>query len=225
MKLKNLVPLASLALCVPLASCAGNSASSVTEVSHPRVEVDSSGAQWAPSPQEEFRNAQCNLTPSSVPSYPETYGLKIPGIFESPLQNSFDLEFPEAPAGMWWEQSAPIGTTDFGPAITAGHVDYAPGVLSPEGGELSPWGSLHSVTECTRLFATDAEGKTSEYTITSKYTVNQEAIATTGILDPNHPANLVLITCSGRTLQDVGAEHQFKYEYNLVIEATLISTI
>ncbi|MDY3049075.1 MAG: hypothetical protein SOR40_04805 [Rothia sp. (in: high G+C Gram-positive bacteria)] len=40
--------------------------------------------------------------------------------------------------------NSPLGSTGYGPAITAGHIDYAPGALTPEGGELSPWGVLAS---------------------------------------------------------------------------------
>ncbi len=229
MKGHNLTSLAVLALCVPLAGCSANStfldtSDGLTPAPLPRVSVDTSGAQWAPEPEHEFRNVQCDLSPAASPAFPSQYGLTIPEAFTSNLESRADLTFPEAPDGMWWEQSAPIGSSGFGPAITAGHVDYAPGALSPEGGELSPWGNLHTIDECTHVFATDAQGVSSEYVITSKYTVAQDDIASTGILDPAHPSNLILITCSGRTLEEVGAEHQFTYEYNLILEATLIPT-
>lgn len=226
MRHRTVPALILLTLGVPLVACSSHSTNLDTPASAlPKVSIDDQGAKWAPEPEQEFRHAQCDLTATTSPQYPSEYTLSIPGTdFYSPLETRYELTFPDAPAGMWWEQSAPIGSTGYGPAITAGHIDYAPGALTPEGGELSPWGTLHAIDECTHIFATDANGETTEYVITDKYTITQEDIATTGIFDPTHPANLILITCSGRTLEDVGAANQFNYQYNLILEATIIPT-
>lgn len=206
-------------LSLMLSSCTTNSESAPTPSAS--VSVDSHGAKWAPEPAHEFTNASCETTPSKDPHFPDKPGLYIAEIdAESLLEEQADLTFPAAPAGMWWTKSSPFGQTSRGATITAGHIDFAPGAISAEGGELSPfWGNLHSekVAECTHIFATDFNLNNHEYVITDKYTVKQEELATnTQALTHD---GLTLITCSGKTLEDVGKKNQFNYENNLSIEA------
>lgn len=202
-----------------LSSCSSDSPDSSRPTSS--VSVDAHGAKWAPEPAHEFTNASCETTPSTNPHFPDRPGLYISEIDASSLlEEQSDLIFPSAPAGIWWSQSAPFGVTGKGATVTAGHVDYAPGSISSEGGELSPfWGNLHraEVTECTHIFATDFNLNHHEYVITDKYTVKQEELATTTQALTHD--GLTLITCSGKTLEDVGKKNQFNYEKNLSIEA------
>lgn len=215
---------AALACVAPLllSSCGENSVNEQNQVpSSPTVSVDSTGAKWAPVPAHEFTNAQCDKTPSRTPRFPDKPGLYIAEIdAESLLEEQTDLTFLDAPAGIWWNKSSPFGQTSHGATVAAGHVDFAPGAISPEGGELSPfWGKLHNekVAECTHIFATDFNLKHHEYVITDKYTVKQEELATTTQALTHD--GLTLITCSGKTLEDVGKKNQFNYENNLSIEA------
>lgn len=226
MKKLTATAILALALNAPLTSCSTDSRNLDTPTALPKVSIDPQGAKWAPQPAQEFRNATCELTPTiTTDQAPSEYALSIPGTtFYTPLETRPELTFPKAPAGIWWEGSAPIGSTGYGPAITAGHVDYGPGELSDQGGELSPWGTLHAIEPCTHLAATDQNGTTYEYVITDKFTVEQDHIATSGILNYQDPSDIALVTCSGKTLEAVGPDHQFNYEHNLVIKATLIPT-
>lgn len=190
-----------------------------------KVSIDSAGAKWAPGPDREFRNITCKEEPAQNPEYPHEPGIRIGEInAETPLQESAELIFPEAPSGIWWSQQSQFGAHDKGATITAGHIDYAPGDLSKEGGELSPfWGHLHEevVDSCTHVFVTDFDGKHHEYVITGKYLVDQDQLAnTTTALTHN---GFSLITCAGKTIDAAGGNNQFNYEKNLVLEAQEIT--
>lgn len=209
-----------------LSSCGESEVSGENQAAtSPIVSVDATGAKWAPEPAHEFTNTQCETAPSKTPHFPQSPGLYISEInAESPLQKSSELVFPAAPAGIWWSQSAPFASNNQGATVTAGHVDHAPGEISPEGGELSAfWGNLHraEVDECTHIFVTDFELNHHEYVITDKYTIRQENLANNTQALTHQ--GLTLITCSGKTLEDVGKENQFNYENNLSIEAEKIS--
>lgn len=221
----NSSPIFLMPILLTLTSCSAPDTSQPA-VNHSYVEVDADGAKRAPEPAHEFTNAQCETTPSKTPHFPQSPGLYISEInAESPLQKSSELVFPAAPAGIWWSQSAPFASTNQGATVTAGHVDHAPGAISPEGGELSAfWGNLHrtEVDECTHIFVTDFELNHHEYVITDKYTIRQEDLANN--TEALTHQGLTLITCSGKTLEDVGGkENQFNYENNLSIEAEKIS--
>lgn len=186
-----------------------------------KVSIDSAGAKWAPESAREFHNITCEEKPTKNPEYPQEPGLRIDEIkAETLLQESAELTFPEAPAGIWWSQQSEFGAHDKGATITAGHIDYSPGNLSSEGGELSPfWGNLHQevVDSCTRVFVTDFKGEHHEYVITSKYLVDQDELAETTTALTHK--GLSMITCAGKTIDSVGGDNQFNYEKNLVLEA------
>ncbi|MFJ3032668.1 class F sortase [Rothia terrae] len=205
-------------LMLSLSACSTDVAEQSSLNPEPTVSVDPQGAKWAPAPDHEFRNATCDLSPDQEAKFPTQPAISIPSIGESPLEQNTELTFPEAPAGMWWSQSPAFGEdTSNAATVTAGHVDYSPGTLSQNGGELSPlWGNLHSANECEHVFVTDFNGEHHEYVITSKYIVKQTELYDQGIL--SRPG-LEMITCSGKTLKDVGNENQFNYENNLVVEA------
>lgn len=216
----------SMLIAVPLilTACSNSPQSSSTATSQPTISTDTDGAKWAPIPEQEFKDASCSPTPAEHPAFPHEAAINIPTIGQSPLEQNADLTFPEAPAGIWWSQSPAFGEdTSQGATVTAGHVDYSPGTLSQNGGELSPlWGNLHSVNECEHVFVTDFTGEHHEYVITSKYIVKQTELYDQGIL--SRPG-LEMITCSGKTLKDVGNENQFNYENNLVVEAQPIKGV
>lgn len=186
------------------------------------VQVDSAGMKVAPEPDDEFRDQECaapnvdapNMEPSMV-SAPET------GI-ETLVHPSDDLSLPDAPDGMIDTQSAPLGASE-GHTVTAGHVDYAPGVLSEQGGELSPWGHAHELQACDSVFASDENGNVYHYQVTDKFVVDQNELENSGTFDQDGPHSLVMVTCSGKSVEDAGREFQFNYEHNLIIIAEQVN--
>lgn len=191
-------------------------------VTYPRqgyVGTTDDGLTYAPRPASEFRAQQCDLSPQTPSTAPEEGQLTIPSIgVEVPVGISANLSaLPDAPQTVRFDQSAPIGAQQ-GKAVIAGHVDYAP--ENGEGtGKLSPFGQLHTAGPCAHIYATDAQGQQREYVLTDMYTVAQDQIESTGIYTTEGDPALVLVTCSGPSVNDAGGDDLFAYRYNLVLEA------
>lgn len=178
-----------------------------------RVAIDDAGLRVAPEPAQTFRAQGCDpVVAGEVPRL-------APGAVEIPDQGlllstvpSADLVLPEAPEGIFYTESAAVGS-DAGNTVVAGHVDYADG-------ELSPWGHLHQVQQCAVVYAADQEGEVTTYQVTDLYTVPQDELEAAGVFATDGEAHLVLVTCSGPSVEDAGPQFAFGYENNLVVEAT-----
>ena len=189
---------------------------------------DGTVVTYAPDPARPFRNAQCSTKPmkETVPENPNSWS--IPAIGESASfflsgHNGSLMTIPDAPQGTMYAADAQLGD-DSGAILQAGHVDYAPGVLSPQGGELSPWGHLHQVNPCDHVYQKDAEGVTREFVVTDLYTVPQKEFgASDEYFRKDGPLNLYMVTCSGPSVGEDGAAAGnrllFNYKYNLVVKA------
>lgn len=187
---------------------------------------------YAPMPEEEFRNASCDLTPNQQVTEGTPNSWSIPHIGQtSELTVSGDsgvLDIPDAPKGTIYSQDAQLGDTQ-GAIFQAGHVDYAPGALSDQGGELSPWGYLHKVKPCTRVYQFDENGTMYEFVITDLYTVGQNDLASQEeMFRLEGDLALYMVTCSGATVDNTGGSENtdrigFNFEYNLVVKAVPVS--
>lgn len=192
----------------------------VTYTNPDRVGTTDDGLKYAPRPATEFRHHQCPRTPQDHAPQVPAHQLTVPDAqIQVPVGTSSDLShLPDAPNTVHYDHSAPIGATH-GKTIIAGHVDYAPGTRSARGGELSPFGKLHTVQPCTHVFAGDDDGPTHEYVVTDLYTAPQQQIEDTGIYATTGKPALVLVTCSGPSVGEIGTDIGFTYSHNLIVEA------
>lgn len=125
-------------------------------------------------------------------------------------------------------------------------MDLQPGVQSKEGGELTAWGHLHELSPCDLVYTADASGEVVASQVTSviiapQFDPNLEAKAAANpdnaelatrldaqreieerIFRAQGDKRISLMTCSGPSVADVGAEFQFRYANNLIIETTPI---
>lgn len=116
-------------------------------------------------------------------------------------------------------------------------MDLEPGTLSAEGGELTSWGQLHRLEACDLVFAADEQGQVVNLYTAPQFDESLEARAAASpddrqlqeqleaqqdvqgrIFRSTGPYGLVLLTCSGPSVADVGGDFQFRYSDNLVVE-------
>lgn len=190
---------------------------------HGTVSVDSEGKKAAPTPTQTYQNEKCSGPVSS----PGVSGLKpnqwsIPSIHQSASfqddEHGTAPVLPDAPGGVRYGPSMPVGSGQ-GATVLAGHVDYGPGVLSVNGGELSPWGHLHDASPCDAMVVTDMKGKAHQYRVTAMYTRDQDQLPKSELFRSTGSPAVYLVTCSGPSTQDAGGKFQFNYKYNLIIKA------
>lgn len=147
--------------------------------------------------------------------------------------------------GIIYSHSEEIGSTQ-GVSLLVGHVDFEPGAISEDGGELTAWGQLHELSECDLVFTADENGTVVASQLTSLYTapqfdatLEQKAAADPGneelqsqlqqqgevqarVFRSAGPYTITLLTCSGPSVADVGGAFQFRYSDNLIVETTPI---
>lgn len=187
---------------------------------------------YAPKPGREFKNEKCDLT-----ARPESSGNAlahtvntwfIPSLsqkasFTTTGTGSEPITLPDAPNGVIIG-SSPSLSDPKGATVEAGHVDYGPGQISAQGGELSPWGHLHKILPCEHIYQSDDKGTVHEFVTTSLYTVDQSKLPEEDEMWRNDGDKaLFMVTCSGPAVGDDGAEANnrllFNYQYNLVVKA------
>lgn len=194
--------------------------------------VTDTGLLFAPKPAQSFRDATCDYTPTpQAPQEVSSLGTSswvIPKVHDNKLEpitstvnpSGFDNEpvrLPAAPDGITYAPGAQLSDGS-GAIVQAGHVNYS------DGKQLSPWGYLHKLSPCERVFEKDATGKTYEFVVTDLYTVPQHELENTNELwRRDGDKALYLITCSGTSVGDDGTREGntllFDYEYNLVVKA------
>lgn len=194
--------------------------------------VTDTGLLFAPKPAQSFRDATCDYKPTFQPPaevnslgtsswvIPKVHNNKLEPITSTVQLSGFDNEpvnLPTAPDGITYAPGAQLQDTA-GAIIQAGHVNYS------DGKQLSPWGYLHKLSPCERVFEKDATGKTYEFVVTDLYTVPQHELENMDDLwRRDGDKALYLITCSGTSVGDDGTRDGntllFDYEYNLVVKA------
>lgn len=199
------------------------------------VEQNTQNEKQAPAPEKTYAGTTCR-TEHTKPAKLD------PGTWSVPERNltapwhtdthGTSPQLPDAPEGIRYQPSMPLDATR-GATVLAGHVDYAPGALTPEGGELSPWGHLHEVKPCQRLDIADETGTTHSYVITGLTSVSQDELTsndstasqwTKKLFRADGPRTLYLVTCSGPSVADAGGTFQFHYANNLIVTAVPAAT-
>lgn len=134
-----------------------------------------------------------------------------------------------------------------GASLLVGHVDLQPGVKSQKGGELTPWGKLHQFKACDLIYTRAVDGTLVISQVTgilvadqfdpgleAKVAENPSDVALVEQLRKQREVqarifrsvgdkSIVLLTCSGPSVADVGGEFQFRYANNLIIETKPIN--
>lgn len=192
---------------------------------HPRegkVAASDDGRKYAPDPVTSYRHATCDLRAKNEVR-PEASAWQIPAKgLHAPLEatsaSDATITLPDAPAGITYTPGAAL-TDESGVVLDAGHVDYPAGVKSRGGGELSEFGRLHEVPACTHIYQTNQAGETREFVATDLYTVKQSELPNEDIWRKTGPKSLVMVTCSGKSVDEVGDSLGFDYSHNLVLRA------
>lgn len=203
----------------------------------------------APAPASEFVDYQClppeqlpqdvDLTPGSWYSPALEIGASFSPSDYLPAESMSD-------DGIIYAPSEAIESPE-GASLLVGHVDLQPGVKSSKGGELTAWGNLYKLRACDVLYTRAGDGTVVVSQVTSVIVAPQfdpelEAKAAASPDDAELAAQLheqqeiearifratgdkriVLMTCSGPSVEDVGGEFQFRYADNLIIETTPIT--
>lgn len=180
---------------------------------------------YAPKPEVEVHAAVCEVdaakVTSDVPANLPAFGWSIPtqGISSSlsasgSTSGRMVLPITADGSGIWYSKSNPI-TASEGSTILAGHVNRRSYYLSP-------WGYLHQLSGCERLFLTDGNGHVTQWHVTDMFTVPQDKLTEVqGMWDKTGDRSLWLVTCSGQQVGSDGATggntFGFNYRYNLVV--------
>lgn len=121
------------------------------------------------------------------------------------------LELPDPPLATWYEETVPLGT-EKGHSLIASHVDFG-------AGDQAPFSRLHNVEKGTPIVVRDGRGKLHTYKAMSIEVFEQQELPAK-LFRNDGPHRLVLVTCSGPTVNAGRAPH---YEYNLVVIAEPVS--
>ncbi|QRZ61819.1 hypothetical protein [Rothia sp. ZJ932] len=196
----------------------------------------------APEPDTEYEKVQCQAP--SIGSLPELEPntWSIPAI-NAQARFAVSSTLPadaDTNDGILYAPSEEIHSTQ-GASLIAGHVDYSPGVLSEEGGELTNWGNLNEANPCSIAYVSDQEGKVKPYLVATKKVSPQYDPALEAYVEANPhdtqakkkleeqnrtvqelfrstgPYSIYLLTCSGPAVADVGGSFQFRYQDNLYL--------
>lgn len=174
---------------------------------------------YAPDPEQPFNGAQCGggATGAVKSLAPNSWSVPAVGQSASLISGNPSQYIPNAPTGVWYNQSAPVGSKQ-GATVEAGHVN-----LTEAPAMLSPWGYLHKLHSCDRIFQSDSAGKVTEYVVTDLYTVPQSQLpAQSDMFRSDGPPALYMVTCSGRYIGDAGGYNMY-YDRNLVVKAVPVS--
>ena len=210
---------------------------SVTYNGSDSMGITDKGLLFAPKPSTEFRNASCPTYPTAANGSgnepPNTMNGRSAGWWAPSLKSKLqvtqganvlpsgfsnnEVTLPAAPNGVWYASGSPLSSNS-GASILAGHINL-------NDGNLSPWGYLHRLSECSHVFMNDETGARRELVITGMYLVKQEDLAShTELWRKDGDKKVYLITCSGASIGEDGTSAAstflFNYEYNLVVEGT-----
>lgn len=221
----------------------------LTQVQQESVPNATQEVAHAPSPDREFMDYQCpppeqlpqdvDLAPGSWYSPALEVGARFSPSDYLPAESIND-------DGIIYAASEAVESPE-GASLLVGHVDLQPGVKSPKGGELTAWGNLHRLQACDVIYTKAEDGTLVISQVTSvivapqfdpsleaKVAANPSDLALAEQLSEQQEVEsrifravgdkrIVLMTCSGPSVEDVGGEFQFRYADNLIIETTPVS--
>lgn len=221
----------------------------LTQVQQDSVPNATQEVAHAPSPDREFMDYQCpppeqlpqdvDLAPGSWYSPALEVGARFSPSDYLPAESISD-------DGIIYAASEAVESPE-GASLLVGHVDLQPGVKSPKGGELTAWGNLHRLQACDVIYTKAEDGTLVISQVTSvivapqfdpsleaKVAANPSDLALAEQLSEQQEVEsrifravgdkrIVLMTCSGPSVEDVGGEFQFRYADNLIIETTPVS--
>lgn len=130
---------------------------------------------------------------------------------EAPLTKTNEkdgyLDLPKPPRAAWYEQTVPLDA-DQGRTVIASHVDSGYG-------DAAPFSRLHNIEKGTPVVVRDFNGVEHTFKAVSIKLYERQDVPDS-IFDVNGKHQLVLMTCSGPTIESGRAAH---YLYNLVVIA------
>lgn len=134
---------------------------------------------------------------------------------ETGIADTGIMDIPLAPTAGWYDKSAAPGSAE-GTTVIAAHVDY------PDR-SLTPFGRLAEVRKGASVFVADQAGTVHEYRVISLETFNQQLLPDRIFTRTGDPL-LVMVTCSGKALQEPESEGgRWGYQNNLVVTAEPVS--
>jgi hypothetical protein len=153
-----------------------------------------------------------DATPTAVPQRPSPVWVAVPGLgVDAPVEpvsvrDDGQMALPDDVDRLGWYRFGPAPGAD-GSAVLAGHVDDVTQGL----GALAP---LRDAEPGAEVVVTDAAGAVTRWQVLSRETVAKQALPLDRLFARSGPPRLVLVTCGGPILPDVGG-----YRDNVVVVA------
>ena len=153
-----------------------------------------------------------DAAPTVAPERPAPVALAVPALgVEAPVdpvgvRDDGQMAVPDDVDRVGWYRYGPVPGRE-GSAVLAGHVDDREQGL----GELAP---LREAEVDAQVLVTDAAGDTTRWRVVSREQVDKQALPVDRLFVREGPPRLVLITCGGEFLPEVGG-----YESNVVVVA------
>jgi hypothetical protein len=153
-----------------------------------------------------------DAAPTAAPERPAPVGLAVPALgVEAPVdpvgvRDDGQMAIPDDVDRVGWYRFGPVPGRE-GSAVLAGHVDDREQGL----GELAP---LREAEVDAQVLVTDAAGGTTRWRVVSREQVDKQGLPVDRLFAREGPPRLVLITCGGEFLPEVGG-----YESNVVVVA------
>jgi Sortase domain len=153
-----------------------------------------------------------DAAPSTVPQRPSPVRVAVPGLdVDAPVEpvgvrDDGQMALPDDVDRLGWYRFGPAPGAD-GSAVLAGHVDDVTQGL----GALAP---LRDAEPGAEVVVTDAAGADTRWQVVSRETVAKQALPVDRLFARSGPPRVVLITCGGEFLPEVGG-----YESNVVVVA------
>jgi sortase (surface protein transpeptidase) len=150
--------------------------------------------------------------PAAVPAAPPPVTLAVPAVgVETPVdavgvRDDGQMAIPDDVDRVGWYRFGPVPGAE-GSAVVAGHVDdleQGLGVLAP----------LREAQIGTEVLVTDAAGAVTRWRVVSREVVEKEVLPLDRLFGRGGPPRLVLVTCGGPFLQELGS-----YRDNVVVVA------
>jgi hypothetical protein len=153
-----------------------------------------------------------DAAPTVAPGQPAPVGLAVPALdVEAPVdpvgvRDDGQMAVPDDVDRVGWYRFGSVPGSG-GSAVFAGHVDDREQGL----GELAP---LREAEVGAQVLVTDAAGDTTRWRVVSREQVDKQALPVDRLFAREGPPRLVLITCGGEFLPEIGG-----YGSNVVVVA------
>jgi hypothetical protein len=153
-----------------------------------------------------------DAAPTGAPEQPAPVTLAVPALgIEAPVdsvgvRDDGQMDIPDDVDRVGWYRFGPV-PGGAGSAVLAGHVDDREQGL----GELAP---LREAEVDAEVLVTDTAGDPTRWRVVSREQVDTQALPVDRLFAREGPPRLVLVTCGGEFLPEVGG-----YESNVVVVA------